>query len=177
MKKVLILHGWFATPDDHWYKDLAVKLEKDGYKVTIPELKDKDFPTLNSWKKCATENFIFDRDTTIIGHSLGASLALNILQNLESPIDRLITVSGWDYWDLTPEHETFFPRKFDYEKIIGNTQERFAIHSDCDPYVTEFIAGEYAKRIDAKFIIVPGAKHFIKEDGADPIDEIVKIMK
>jgi len=176
MRKALILHAWYATPENHWYQELKTELEKLNFQVTIPELQDKDKPTLKDWTKCALKHFELDKETIIISHSLGSALALNLVEGSKVRIDKLITVAGWDYWDLTPEHESFLNKRFDYEKIIKNSGGRYVIHSDCDPYVTEFIAREYSTRIGADFILVPGAKHFAKEDGITPISQILEIL-
>lgn len=176
MKKALLLHGWFNTPQDGWYPWLKKELEEKGYKVFVPQLKDKDRPTLATWTKCALKAVKLDEDTTIIGHSLGGVLGLKLVENCKKKVAKLITIAGWDYWDRTPEHVTFLKKLINSEKIIKNSKKRIVIHSNNDPYVTEFVAREYAKRIDAKFVLMKGKKHFSKADGVLKIPNILEFI-
>ncbi len=176
MKKALILHGWFGKPSECWYPNIKKHLEDKGYIVHIPQLSDPEKPTLHDWTNCALKDFTIDSDTTIIGHSLGCALALKLVENSNCKIDTLITVSGWDYWDLTPEHETFFADKFNYEKIINNSQHRYAFHSTNDPYVTIFVAEEYSKRIKGNFIKIENGGHLGESDKIYEFPELAKIL-
>jgi len=176
MKKVLILHAWCATPNDHWYQWLEKELKKKNYKVIIPELKDKDNPTLDDWESCALKDFTIDKSTIMLGHSLGAVLALKIIQDNNFKLDKLVTIAGWDFWDLTPEHESFFREPIDHNDIKIKTKERYVIHSDTDPYITAWQASEYAKRLDAGFKLVKGKGHFTDKDGVKRVTEIAKLL-
>ena len=91
MKKLLILHAWFATPNDHWYQWLKGELKNKGVSVYIPELKDKEKANLKDWEKCALSNVVIDKDTSIIGHSLGAVLGLKLIQDHEFKLNIFLT--------------------------------------------------------------------------------------
>jgi len=174
MKKVLILHAWFATPTDHFYPWVKDKLEDKGFKVIVPQLKDKDKPTLKDWKRSVSKACKIDKDTIVIGHSLGSVLALKIAESLDVKIRSLILVAGWDYWDLTPEHKTFFAKPVNHKKIINHAGKIIVIHADNDPYVTAWQAGEFAKRLKAIFILLKNKGHFTKDDGITKLPEVVK---
>jgi len=176
MKKALILHGWFETPDGEWFSWLKKELEEKGYQVFVPFLKDNAKPTLTSWtnsvKKELKEEFNNLSEFLVIGHSLGVGFGLKLLEKYK--VKKFISVSGWDYWDLTPEHKTFFNPPINHKKILKNCKNIVAIHSNNDPYVTEFVAGEYAKRVKGKFIVLKNKGHFLKKDGVDAIPEMIK---
>jgi predicted alpha/beta hydrolase family esterase len=80
-------------------------------------------------------------------------------------IKKLILVAGWDEWDKTPEHETFFKDDIDHQKIRGNVKDIVVIHSDNDPYISKVVAEKMAKKLGARFILMPGRGHFTKSDG------------
>lgn len=195
MKQVLILHAWFAHPDDHWYPWLKKELEAKGYNVLVPELIDKDKPTLKDWTRCVFEDLDGQGDLTdqngkennrlnrakhkdrldrfvVVGHSLGAVLALRLAEKYK--IDKLVLVAGWDFWDLTPEHETFFKKPIDHERIKQNVKKIVVIYSDRDPYSTVWQGEQFAKRLGAKFVLVKGKGHFTKSDGAEEAVEVLK---
>jgi len=174
MKKVLILHGWFATPKNDWYPWVKKQLELKGYDVFTPQLADKDKPTFGRWKQCALRSSFLDKDTIVIGHSLGAILGLKLAE--EYRFLKLITVSGWDFWDLTPEHKTFFKTLINHKKIMKNVSKRVVIHSDNDPFVTATIAEEFSKRLRAKFVLIPGKGHFIEKNGVVRFPELLKYV-
>lgn len=174
MKKILLLHAWCATSKDHWYPWLSRELINQRFDVYIPQLKDKDSPTLKDWTKSVFKNVELDKNTIVIGHSLGSVLGLRLAERYE--IKKLVLVSGWDFWDLTPEHETFFKTRIDHSKIKENVKERLIIHSDTDPYITSWQAKGFAKRLCAKFILIEGKGHFTKEDGVEKLPEVLSVV-
>ncbi|MDD3647015.1 MAG: alpha/beta fold hydrolase [Candidatus Dojkabacteria bacterium] len=172
-KKILLLHAWFATPDSHWYPWLRDELTKRGYEVAVPFLRDNEKPTLASWMRSALRNHKLDKNTLVIGHSLGAVLALRLVEQTRTKIAGLITVSGWDFWSLVPEHRTFFKNNIDHKRIIARTSKRTVIHADDDPYFTEYTAREFAKRIKANCIILKKKGHFTKDSGVIRFPELI----
>ena len=47
-KKVYIIHGYAATPTDHWFQYVKQILENEDIVVSILEMPDSTHPTLNS---------------------------------------------------------------------------------------------------------------------------------
>lgn len=176
MKKLLILHCWFDTPNDHWYPFLKEAMEKKGYEVHVPQLMDKDVPTLQDWTDSALKDFVLDEETSIIGHSLGGLLALKLVQNSNVRINKLVVASSWDFWDLTPEHKTFFEIPMDHEKIMKNSNKITVVHSTTDPYITVFQAGEMAMRLNADFIKIENGGHLQAQDGFKEFPQLVELF-
>jgi predicted alpha/beta hydrolase family esterase len=176
MKKLLILHCWFGTPNDNWYTYLKEEAEKLGYEVNLPQLNDKDNPTLEDWTKCALKDFILDENTSIVGHSLGALLGMKLVQNSKVKIDKLVLVSGWDFWDLTPEHKTFFNIPMNQEKIKSNCNHITVVHATNDPYITINQAEEMSKRLSADFIKIENGGHLQASDGYKGFPKIVDLL-
>ncbi|MBU0976273.1 MAG: alpha/beta hydrolase [Patescibacteria group bacterium] len=172
-KKVLLLHAWYATPDSHWYPWIRDELVKKGYEVSIPKLKDNEKPILSRWTKSALRENSLDEGTIMIGHSLGAVLALRLVENSTAKVAGLITVSGWDFWSLVPEHKTFFENPIEHKQIIKNASKRIVIHSDNDPYFTEYTAHEFSKRMKAKWMMLKGRGHFTKDSGVVEFPELL----
>lgn len=169
--KALILHAWYSNPSKNWYLWAKTELEKVGRGVFIPELPtmNTNLPDINLQLK-TIEQFI-DKSTLVIGHSLGAVLGLKLAEIAN--FDKLFLVSGWDFDDLTKEHQLFWSSKIDHEKIKKNVREIYVISSDNDPYFTAFQAEEMSKRLNGKFILIKGAGHFTAKDGITNISQIV----
>lgn len=115
-----------------------------------------------------------DKETTIIGHSLGNLLAMRLAEQYS--FKKLIMVCAWDFDDLKAEHRSFWKTPINHTKIKRNVKEIFVVHSDNDPYVTVAVAEEVAGRFGAKFILIKRAGHFIKSDGITKIPELLKII-
>ena len=108
MKNALILECWYGNPTDHWYPWLKEQLESQGFQVTIPDLPTirTDLPDLSQMLSSVDKEMKIDEKTTIIGHSIGALLAMRIAE--KHIYDKMILVAGWDFNDLTLEHKLFW---------------------------------------------------------------------
>lgn len=172
MQKVLLLHAVNDNPQNHWYPWLKVMLEKKDIEVHIPQLPGEWNPKMSIWKKIAIDAVSLDKDTTVIGHSLGAVLGLRLAE--EYPFKRLILVAGWDFNSLAPHEQTFWNHMTDHAKIRKNVDEIVVVTSDNDPYTTATIAKEMADRLGAKYELIKGVGHFLKEDGVNELSAILK---
>jgi uncharacterized protein len=179
MDKALILHGWFCKPEDHWYKSVGESLKKQGIDVSIPILENNETPTLKDWTNSALKKFEIDENTLIIGHSLGAALAMKLVENLDFSIEQLVLVAAWDFWDLTKEHETFYAGGLNHKKIIQNSHKRTLVLSDDDPFIptcNEYQAEEMKKRFEAELITIKNGQHFREEDGFIKFPQLLEIL-
>lgn len=174
MQKILLLHAWFDSPQGHWYPNVKSELENKGYLVHVPFLKDNQNPILEDWKQSALENFTIDENTSIIGHSLGSVLALRLAESKK--ISKLVLIATWDFWDLTPQHQSFFNTLINHQKIIDNCKEIIIIQSDNDPYFTQNTTQEMAERLKARTITIKGGGHFTKKFGFEKFPEIVNLF-
>lgn len=170
---VIILHGWPQEISKHWYSWLKQTLDEKGYATLLPELptmmsKHPDMPTQ---VKFVEQLITHNQPVSIIGHSLGAVVALRLAEN--NKLNKLVLVGGFDYDDLTEGLLSFWPNKLDHSRIIANTQERVVIHSDNDPYtLTEMNAEAMAKRLNATFMLIPNAGHFMETDGWTTLPQV-----
>ena len=49
MKRAVLVHGWSGSPDEQWFPWLRVELEKIGYKVDVPFMREHDEPKISEW--------------------------------------------------------------------------------------------------------------------------------
>lgn len=170
---IAILHGWPQALTAHWYPWLKTELELKGHTVYLPEL-----PTMLSPKPHMPTQLQYleellkdDTHVSLVGHSLGSVVAMRYAE--KHKIDKLVVVGGFDYDDLTEALVSYWPNKLNHTEIIRNSKTRFVIHSDNDPYtLTKMNAESMAKRLQAEFILIPGAGHFMKEDGWTEIEPV-----
>lgn len=174
-QKVLILYCWLGNKNDNWYPWLQSKLEKKGYDVEIPILPtmNTNLPDMNKMIKMLVDKKCFDKNTIIVGHSLGSLLAMRLAEKYK--LKKLMLVSGWDFDDLLVEHRLFWKNKIDHKTIKKNVKNIICITSDNDPYFTPYHTGEMSKRLNSDFIVMKGLGHFTKE--TYNVTKIEKLLK
>jgi len=164
MKNALILHG---TDNDHtgnWFPWLHKKLEEKGYKVWTPDLPGADRPNIKKYNKFLLDenDWEFNQDSIIIGHSSGAVAILSLLQAL--PANTVVNTCylvgsfkddlGWDVLD------DLFEKPFDYELIKTKAKKFVFIHSDNDPHCPLEHAEFLAQKLEGELIVKKGQQHF-----------------
>ena len=94
---VLILHGIQGYAGIHWQQWLHDELIKAGHAVLMPNLPNSDHPDRTQWFETA-QKAIYDVDLSklvIVGHSLGVTTALDLIEKLDEPITALISMAGF----------------------------------------------------------------------------------
>ncbi len=169
---IFIIHGTMGNPNGNWFPWLKKELQKFECKVFVPEFPTPKNQNLSSWmevfKKYEEE---INEETIFVGHSLGASFILSVLEKTNKPIKTAFLVAG--FIDLLNKKEfdelnqTFTDKKFDWKKIKENCKKFYVINSDNDPYVPLNKGKELAKNLGAELIVIKNAGHINKEAGYD----------
>lgn len=164
MKNALILHGTDGYPTENWFDWLRIELEKESYKVWVPQLPDCNKPNIDKYNKfiLSNKNWNFNNESIIVGHSSGAVAILGLLEALPDDIkvDTCYLVGSFRNnldWDALDE---LFLRPFDFEKIKTKAKKFVFIHSDNDPYCPLDHAKYLSEQVDGELIIKEGQKHF-----------------
>lgn len=176
MKQALILHAWLNDSNKHWYPWLKIELEKKGYTVHLPEIPtmNSNNPDLQTQMDFIEKTIPLDKDFVVFGHSLGCLLAMRLAE--KHAFNKLFLVAGWDFDDLTPEHQSFWPNKLDHEAIKKHVEKIFVTSSENDPYMTAFTMEEMSKRLGAKYIFIQSAGHFTEKFGITKISDLLPFI-
>ena len=163
MSKILILHGWNASPREHWFREAKEKWEKLGWQVEVPELAGNYFPKKEEWVE-VIEGFQPDENWTLIGHSLGGVAILRYLEKASKKIKQAILVATpYDAMKLGAI-ENFFGGGSDWQKIKAKCPKFDLVYQDEDMAVPLKHGKKYAKKLSGKLHILPGFDHFQKID-------------
>ncbi|MFV0485226.1 MAG: alpha/beta fold hydrolase [Candidatus Saccharimonadales bacterium] len=162
--KAILLHGTGNDWKANWIPWVKSQLEKRGYEVYAPSLPDSDFPDTAKWSKYVIENVPFEigEDTIIVGHSAGAALIPQLMQQLPegTKVKKAILVSGF-HTDLGWEKlKSIQNIEVDYSKVKKMADEFVIIYSDDDPYVPVDEAEWLAKNLGGRLKLISGQGHF-----------------
>ena len=140
MPKAFLIHGAYGNPEENWFPWLKSELENSGFQAIAPAFPTPENQTLESWLKVFSKyEKSLDKDTILIGHSVGCAFCLAILERAPAPIKAAYLVSGFtsplQNGQFDPLNKTFVERKFNWEKIRKNCRHFCIFHSDNDPYV------------------------------------------
>ncbi len=132
------LHGFTGSGQKNFFPWLKKELEAKGHEVITPELPDTNEGNVEKQVQYVIDNYTFDSDTVVLGHSLGSVVALKILERINTPIKRLVLAAGFAQPGFL-DHERPFEKttkwEFDFEKIKKNVREVVLLRAENDSAV------------------------------------------
>lgn len=177
-KRVFIIHGWEETPQGQWLPWVGKQFEEKGWNVEIPEMPNTKTPKLDEWMGKLI-SLSPDENTVLIGHSLANALILKYLERPETKIKGAVMVAAWNWLmeDVKEFHQTFFERGFSYEAIKKKDLPLIIVNSTTDPWINFERSKKMAYKLDAKFIAIENAGHFMERDGYKEFPQLVRIIE
>jgi len=164
MKNALILHGTDGHSKENWFDWLKTELEKNSWKVWVPDLPGANKPNIKKYNKFlfANKDWEFNQESVLIGHSSGAVAILGLLQSLPmgKKIDTCYLVGSFRNnldWDALDD---LFLEPFDFDLIKTKANKFVFIHSDNDPYCPLEHAQYLSEKLGGKLIVKSGQFHF-----------------
>ncbi|MCO7051781.1 alpha/beta hydrolase [Proteus terrae] len=181
-KRIFIIHGYTASPEDNWFPWLKEKLEALGCDVAVPTMPESNSPEPKRWQQQLTDaNIKLDKDTILIGHSLGCITLLRFLSEQSSEnvkIGGYILVSGFDRkQDTLPELNSHIYEQLDYNKLIKISDKRVSVISSNDWVVDPQASKDLANRLQTEIIIEDNAGHFLDREGYTELPILLDIFK
>ncbi len=172
IKNLLFLHGWQASPSEHWFPEVKDYFTSKGYRVFIPALSGNYFPKKDNWVKVVSE-LQPDEDWILIGHSLGGVTVLKFLEITKKPIAQSVLIATPFDAMKFGAIENFFETGFDWKKIKANCSKFDIINEDNDPAIPLEHGQKFAKNLGGRLHVVRGFTHFHDID-LDLLDKIIK---
>lgn len=178
-KTVFIIHGAYGNAEENWFPWLRGELEKNGYRVFVPDFPTPDGQTLENWEKVFDEyGFYLNEETIFVGHSIAVAFILNVLEKEQKPVRACFLVAGFvDFLDddeLNSINKSFTDKEFNWGKIKNNCMNFHIYHSDNDPYVSLSKAEKLAEKLGVKIKVVGGAGHFNRVAGYDKFELLLE---
>ncbi|MFJ3952350.1 RBBP9/YdeN family alpha/beta hydrolase [Streptomyces libani] len=179
-RRASIIHGYGASPEDHWFGWLAEQLNADGIPTTIPALPNPQEPDPAQWTEAVRAGLgAPDEGSIIVAHSLGCLTVLRYLRSLPDPwhLGTLVLVSGFvDQLPALPDLNSYIGDGCDVDGLSNHIGRLTIIRSDADPYVPAGHTDRLADLLGASAEVVPGAGHFLASDGVTSLREVLEAI-
>ena len=170
--RVIVLHGARGGPDTNWFPWLHAELERVGIEVLRPRFPTPEGQSLEAWLEAYDHAvaLLARASTVLVGHSLGATMALRLVEKATEPFSGLFLAAGFIGALGLPDYDSinasFFSSPFDWEGIgqrRGGACGCWA--GDDDPYVPLSRSQELADHLGTPLEVVPGGGHLNGETG------------
>lgn len=165
VSKAVVIHGTCGHPDENWVPWLRRKLESVHVSTIMPTLPTRAHQQLDVWMEASDAQVgPVDAEMVIVGHSVGATLLLSILEHTSTPVSSAFFVSGFIGLLGDPRIDrltrSFACREFEWESVRRGSRRRCVLASDNDPHVPLARGVGLAHRLQCKCTVVPKAGHF-----------------
>ncbi|MFZ2167812.1 MAG: alpha/beta fold hydrolase [Minisyncoccia bacterium] len=171
----IILHGWTGRADKNFIPWLKEILESKGYEVQAPQLPDTNSPTEKDQVAYVLENCRMDENTVLIGHSLGAIVAMKALIKHGKPIRELILVAAAkdpEHSDEDKNFHTTFSWKFDFEALRKLASKRLIL-SDLKEESRIVYLEKMAANLDARLVTGTSKReHYTGKEEPDVLENL-----
>lgn len=161
MSRWFILHGWGGDSTTNWFPWLKSIKEKKGHEVFVPDFPNTEFPIYEEW--CEHWEKIYaskvDKDSVLVGHSLGGSFLLRWLSESNTSIAQLILVAPAPDDCGVDEIKSFFTSSWDMKVLKQNSGKTEILGAENDPYISLDKFETLAKKLDATFKKCPRGGH------------------
>jgi len=177
---VLIIHGIGGYAGIHWQKWLYDKLIKGGYDVLMSDFPNPERPNRKEWLQIVKEEIrnIKPQELIIVGHSLGVTTALDLLEQVSGKAKGLISVSGFAE-DYGAKMNSYFLREkhVDFAKIRKHIENSFVVFGDNDPYVPQKKLQIIADQLRVTSKIIPNGGHLNTDAGFTTFPYLLEVIK
>ncbi|WP_440708740.1 RBBP9/YdeN family alpha/beta hydrolase [Herbiconiux sp. YIM B11900] len=174
-RRVVIVHGFNASPEAHWFPWLRDQLNSEGLDVSIVSLPRSHAPDRAGWESAvAAELGTPDAQTWVVTHSLGSVTTLRVLAALPGTwtLGGLVVVAGFTgRLGTIPELDDYLEAEVDAKRVAASIRNRVVIRSDDDAVVPASATDSLARRLGATTVVVPGAGHFVSTGGVTELPQ------
>lgn len=193
MAYVLLNHGWTnERPQNHWQRNAALALRKQGHHVFYPQYPNTHQPSYAEWSwllQRELEMMLELRggaapgdpasEVIVIGHSLGTVLWLKAALDGSLPegfvADRLLLVAPPERANVSqlPEFDISESEQEVREALHASARSITLLGSDNDPWIPSGIQAAIGDALGLTAIIIPGAAHLSHLDGWGPWQGVI----
>lgn len=177
--RVILVHGFNASPQMNFHPWLASSLRNRGFEVVTPELplstkEEIDLPTII--ERFKDQVGYLKNDDILLGHSLGAFIVLQYLEQVEmteTPRAVVLVAAPWKV--SRPELRRLFIADLDAEVLMWKAREYVVVHSKDDELVPYTHGELLAKQLKARIVAGESDGHYMDAQYPLLLETIQKI--
>lgn len=159
IKNILVLHGWNASPKEHWFPDFCRIMKEKGFRIFAPEMPGDYYPELGEWLKVISR-YKLDETWAVVTHSLGGVAIMHYLTEKNIKVGLLLIIAApFEAMKFRPI-ENFFKQEIDWKKVRGSARKIELVYESNDVVVPIVDGQRYSKFIGCHLNILPGYSHF-----------------
>ena len=167
--RIHIVHGFNASPAEHWFPWLQRQLENRGHAASVLDLPSSHAPEPQAWLQAMQEQIgTPDRDTYFVTHSLGGIALLRFLERakVDGAIGGYVLVSGFNApLSVLPQLDAFAKADLDVRRLARIATHRSVIASLDDVGVPHTLSNALARSLEARYVTVERGGHFLGSEG------------
>ncbi|MGN7779126.1 RBBP9/YdeN family alpha/beta hydrolase [Mycolicibacterium sp. 22603] len=179
-RRAVIIHGYSATPTDHWFGWLAEELGTRGMTTAVPAMPCPQAPEPGPWLRTVHDTVgVPDAQTIVVGHSLGCLTVLRHLAALRTPwrLGALVLVAGFvDTCPALPNLDDYIKDGCPVDGLADHIDRLALFRSDADEYVPIEHTDRLAASLGTTAVVVPGAGHFLGSDGITRLPQVLDAL-
>ena len=181
IRRAYIVHGYGATPSDHWFPWLAGRLQGKGIRTNAIPMPNSSHPDFDRWQQTLAAHIGKPQSSDVfIAHSLGNISLLHYLsQQRPQRIGGLVLVSGFgarlpNLPSINGYNIDAYVDKarIDDAAIHHMSPAIYSIISENDRIVAPQESLKLAQRLNSKVIKVPNGGHFLADDGFTQLPQV-----
>jgi predicted alpha/beta hydrolase family esterase len=149
-------------------------LEEQGIRTSAPFLPSSEWPDREGWKQAVLNVYDPQKETILVGRSLGGTLIPYVLEDIQvkaaisiaAPINHL----GWE------NLMDFFSEEPDYTTAREHVEHYEHWYSDDDPYVALEHGKAFQKLLGGELQVFKGYSHFYNTEFPELLQSIQKLL-
>lgn len=161
--RIVLVHGYNASPEHNFWPWLQKELTDRGHEVIAPQMPNPSEPNCQEWVDAIDASIKYPAgDTVFIAHSLGCVALLHYLEQADmSGTPKSVILVSPIYYVGAERFNSFFVPPIDFDTVMWKGQEFAIVHAKDDDVVPFDHALKYEKKLQGQLKALTEGRHFV----------------
>ncbi|OOF69607.1 RBBP9/YdeN family alpha/beta hydrolase [Rodentibacter caecimuris] len=175
MKNVYIVHGYTASPNNHWFPWLKQQLSQYSINCECLTMPESSNPTPDKWLAYLELHTKINANTVLVGHSLGCVAIMNLLAKHCIKPAGAVFVSGFYQVPETLPMLTSFIDFYSSLPSLPNFKS-YVVSAMDDDIVPHKYSSELSIHLSADYIRLSQGGHFLDREGWSKFPLVLELI-